>query len=271
MQVMKQFLFCLIWIPIAVIAQKKENSFDLLLNHNWRLVAATNLEEVNDTVFSRERKIKRWDLEKFSIYRLDNGQIGFMDGTGLVFPGKPDSISSNRFIAYIRYENGYPCVYEFSNVEVTKNRLSYTFRKWNYKGSDTTKERLLHFGFHAVCQLSKLQNERPTWSQIEKSRGNKISYVFTTDNGQPVAGKEVRIIIHLKGMNVLQSVYTNSKGEATGYYPDSYFEINDHITMGMEYGTLSSSAVLEKKYCPVVLKRVLTSEKDDGIQIGRQE
>lgn len=144
--------------------------------------------------------------------------------------------------------------------------MTYTFKRWTIIAD--TKKRLFHYGFYATCEPSKAPLPKPTLAELEKKRGNKISYVFTTDDAKPIANKQVKIIIPTGGVNMITDVYTDSAGKATGYYPDSYFASNNHITLFIEYGNLKSSAVLEKKYCPAVLKRVLTAKKDDDVKIG---
>jgi hypothetical protein len=265
---MKQYLFFILLLPLASIGQKSSNSLSIFLNNNWQIVRAMNIENPGDTVFDRTKSIKRWDLDKVSVYKLDNKTLAFMNSSGLIDRGTADSITADRFIVYVRYPGGYPCIYEYSNVKQTGNSLSYTFRKWNYYGSDPTKARLFHYGYTAVCQVSKAKPERSTWADTEKKLGNKIGFVFTTADGKPVANKEIKIITDVKGLHMIGSVYTNEKGEATGYFGDSYFAFNGHISMRMEYEGLHATAVLEKKYCPAVLKRVLTTGDDNGVKIG---
>ena len=266
---MKQLFFCILFLPLIAIGQKSANSLSVLLNNNWQLVTAINLEGINDTVFDKTKNIKRWDLNKVSVYKLDTKTLAFMNSNGLIDRGTADSITVDRFIAHVQYPGGYPCVYEYSNIKQTGNTLTYTFRKWNYYGSDPTKERLFHYGYKAICRISKAKPERPTWADTEKKLGTKIGFVFTTVDGKPIAKKEIKIVTDVKGLHMMGSVYTNEKGEATGYFGDSYFAFNGHISMRMEYNGLHSTAVVEKKHCPLVIKRALTTgDDDDGIKIG---
>jgi hypothetical protein len=270
---MKYLLLFLFILPELVfsqqksIAQNKPNSLATLLMFNWHIAHAVNIENPNDTAYNPAKKIKNWDLSKTSIYRLGNKQLGFT-GTGAVEIGVADSVTETRFIARITYANGQKCIYEYDNVVLLKHGgLSYTFRKWNFVNNDSAV-RILHYGYKAVCYKDKQPHHQPPLAEIIKKRGNKISYVFTDDDGKPMADKEVMITIPSNGMHYITSVYTNSAGEATSYYKDSDFSSTGHITLLIEYQGLKSSAVVERKNCPIVIKRVLTSKEDESPQIS---
>lgn len=259
---MRFIITILLLIPYFGLTQSKDKSLSALLDKDWLIMKSVNIESNSDTVYNRNTGIKKWNFDSTRIYRLENSQIALVDGEGNIELGVADSITSNRFIVYVTFTGGFKCLYEYSNINHSKDKLSYTFRKWNYKTG--SKERYLHYGYSTICETSKKKLPKPNIIQIEKSRkGNKISYEFTYDNGKPISDKEIKITVSLKGISIVTYVYTDSAGKATTYYPDYYFASNKHISISMQYGNLKSSAVLEQKYCPATLKRALTDKEDD--------
>jgi hypothetical protein len=265
---MKYIIVLLSFLPELVSGQQKTNtqnkpnSLATFLMFNWEVIHAVNIDNPEDTVYNRAKKIKKWSVGDDAIYRLGNKQLGFVGADDRVEIGIADSVTENRFIARITYANGQECVYEYDNVALVKGNLTYRFRKWNFVDNDS-RVRILQYGYNGFCYKTKEPHHRPTLAEIEKKRGNKISYVFSNDDGKPIANAEVTITVPQNSIHFITSVYTNKNGEANGYYRDSDFSSTGHITLLMEYQGLKSSAVVEKKYCPIVIKRVLTS-KDEG-------
>ncbi|HEX7846041.1 MAG TPA: hypothetical protein VF476_09605 [Chitinophagaceae bacterium] len=261
---MKHFLILLLLSPLWGKTQTKDNCFTIFLNKNWEVAKAVNILDSNDVVYAPADNIKTWDIGSNSIYRLSKDQIALVDGAGNVDLGTVDSISINRFVVHVTSPNGYRSIYEYYNIQFSKNTLIYSYRKWNY--TTNTNERHLHYGYSAICQLSKKTFPKPTLAQLEKKWGNKISFVFTAADGNPVANKEVKIIIPVNGQNMVTYVYTDARGFATNYYKDDLFDSNKHITMFIEYGNLSASAVVEKKHCPITLKRALKRDRKEDLE-----
>jgi hypothetical protein len=170
-----------------------------------------------------------------------------------------DSISPSRFVVNINYPNGSKSVYEYSEIKITKNIISFTFKGWDLYNNGHDK--VFQYGYYAICKPSKSPIVKPTLAEIEKKRGNRIDYEFTTDNGKPLKGKRVDINVVMKGYQIQSMIFTDSLGKATGYYPDYYFESNNSIIILIKQDNLKSSVLLEKKYCPTTIKRVLSANE----------
>jgi hypothetical protein len=260
-KLMKYILILSSLLPVWVMAQTQTNCFTKYMNKNWQIINAINILDSNEIVYNPAKKIKTWDLGGKTIYRLNKTQLGLMDGVGNVDLGIVDSISPDRFIINVTSSNGYKTVYEYKNIKLLKDTLTYDFYKWNF--TTNTTERHLHYGYSAICIPSKKVIPKPTLQDLEKKWGNKITFIFTTDDGKPIANKEIKIIIPVNGLNMISYVYTDIKGLATNYFKDNLFSSTNHLTLRIEYGNLKSSAVVEKKYCPITLRRTLKANQGD--------
>jgi hypothetical protein len=261
----------IIYFLIPHLGLAQVNKLNKVISHfltkDWSIVKSVNIKDSNDILYDRNSNIKKWNLDSTRVYSLSKKQIGLIDGDGDIEWGEIDSVSANRFIVNVAYTGGIKCVNEYSDIRFLNNRLSYVFRMW-YKSVYTNKRRL-HHGYSAICISSSKKLQKPNLTQIEKmKKGNKIKFEFTYEDGKPISNKEIKISIRLKDSWVATTIYTDSLGKVTSYFPDYYFATNEHITMGMQYENLKSSAVLEQKYCPATLKRVLTDKEDNTEKIG---
>jgi hypothetical protein len=266
---MKYCFFTFFFIPYLGIAQ--ENKLNKVISHfltkEWSIVKSVNIKDSNDILYDHKGNIKKWNLDSAKVYSLGKNQVGLIDGDGDIEWGEIDSVSANRFLVNVSYAGGIKCVNEYSDIRFSDKKLSYVFRVW-YK-SIYTNTRHLHHGYSANCVMSNKKLQKPNLAQVQKlKKGNKIKFEFTYEDGKPISNKEIKISIHLENSWVLTTVNTDILGKVTSYFPDSYFATNEHITMLMQYGNIKSSAVLELKYCPTTLKRILTDKEDDTDKIG---
>jgi hypothetical protein len=263
---MKSFLYLILIIPIYSSGQTTGKSLQLFIKQNWRVIKAVDVTDSSNIIYDEAAGVKKWDMNSYSIYPLDKKIYGFINSSGAVETGTPDSISSNRFLGRITYTGGMECLYEYSDINLKGNQLHFIYRKWNYNRDGS---RLFHFGYHLVCERSKKPLDYPDWARLEKRRGNKISFILTTDDGKPFSGQVVKVTIPLKGYSLLTELFTDKDGKVNGYYPDSYFINNNNITLFLECKGLKSSVMLEKKYCPAVLRRTMSANTEqEGVKIS---
>lgn len=260
------FIFLAFFLPLVTKAQPAGKSFQLFLKQNWRVIRAVDVTDSTQVVYDEAAGIKKWDMNSFSIYQLDKKTYGFINSNKAVETGVPDSVGPDSFLGRIRFADESEGLYEYKQIRLKGNQLHFTYVKWII-GRDGY--RLFHYGYHLVCERSKKTLEYPDLATLEKRRGNKINFILTTENGKPLAGQNVKVTIPLKGYSMLTELNTDKEGKATGYYPDSYFINNNNITLFLEWNGLRSSVVLEKKYCPAVLKRKLSvPESEDKIMVS---
>jgi hypothetical protein len=254
-------------LSLYVSGQQTGKSLQVFLKQNWRVIRATDVTDSSNVLYDEAAGIKQWNnISSYSIYPLDKKTFGFINSNGPVETGVPDSVGNDRFLGKITYIGGMECLFEYKNIIVKENQLTFTFLKWNYTRKG---ERLFHYGLQLVCERSKKPLAYPDWKTLEKSWGNKISFVFTTNDGKPLANELIKVSIPQKGYTSLGELYTDKEGKVTSYFPDSYFLYNNNISFFFECNGLKSSAILEKKYCPAILKRTMTvPEADDKIMVS---
>jgi hypothetical protein len=263
---MKSFFYLILFVPAIAAAQTTGKSLQVFIKQNWRVIRAVDVTDSSNIIYDEAAGVKKWDMNSFSIYPLDKKTYGFIHSSGAVETGSADSVNERRFLGRITYAGGMECLYEYNDIQVKGNQLQFTFRKWNYSRDGS---RFLHFGYHLVCERSKKPIDYPDWATLEKRRGNKISFILTTDDGKPFSGQVVKVSIPLKGYTMLTELYTDKEGKVIGYYPDSYFIFNNNITLFLECSGLRSSVMLEKKNCPAVLKRTMSMHSDgEGMKIS---
>lgn len=252
-------LICL--TPLFAKSQGNNSKTHPLVTQDWTIIKAVDITDTTHVVYDPPRKITSWDMSNVFIYSLGKGQVGLANSLGVDI-GVLDSITPGRFLVNISYPGGEKSVFEYSQVKITKNQITFAFRRWNMVNNG--KDRLFQYGYYATCKPGKRTDPKPTLAEIEKKRGNRIDFVFTTEDGKPLQDKKVEITAVVKGYQVLSALYTDSLGKATGYYPDYYFEINHTINLLIRQENLRSSVLLEKKYCPATVKRVLSASGETG-------
>lgn len=263
---MKSFLYLILFVPAITAAQTTGKSLQVFIKQNWRVIRAVDVTDSSNIIYDEKSGVKKWDMNSFSIYPLDKKTYGFIHSSGAVETGTPDSVTGNHFLGRITYSGGMECLYEYSDIAVKGTQLQFTFRKWNYSRDGS---RFLHFGYYLTCALSKKPLDYPDWTTLEKRRGNKISFILSTDEGKPFSGQVVKVTIPLKGYNILTELYTDKEGKVTGYYPDDYFTFTNNITLFLECSGLRSSVMLDKKNCPAIVRRTMTAHTDgEGVKIS---
>jgi hypothetical protein len=265
---MKQLIFLLSFLPSLANSQVKPSTFSRLLNKNWQAVSAVNISNKSDTVYNIERGVRTWNLDGLDLYQDPSGNVIFMAGSENPQLVRPDSVSFDRFILHARMPGGFPCIYEFCDIRYGQGKLSYTFRRWSFTKGDPTGTRRFDYGFKAFLQKSKAEKPRPSWLEAEKKFGSKIEFLLMNPDNSPLANKEVQITTISNGFHLTNSLYTDEKGKACGYFSDHQFEQNGHITILLKYQSFQSSAVVEKKHCPITVKRVLQVESNGDEKIA---
>lgn len=260
----KNLLYIICFFPLISKSQTKTKKLHPLVKKDWFIIKALDINDTTNVLYDLSKNTKKWDLKNTFIYALDKNQVGIMNILG-VDVGIIDSVSSNRFIVTINYPNGSKSFHEYSEIKITKSLITYTFRRWDLSSNGDSK--YLQYGYYATCKPSKKVIAKPTFKEIEKKRGNRINYEFTTDNGKPLKEKRIDINIVMKGYQIQSWLFTDSLGKATAYYPDYYFESNNSIIILIKQGNLKSSIMLEKKYCPATIKRALSDKEDMGNKI----
>lgn len=244
----KNLLFIICFFPLISKSQTKIKKLHPLVKQDWFIIKALDINDTANVLYDLSKNTKKWDLKNTFIYALDKSQVGIMNILG-VDVGIIDSIGLNRFIVTINYPNGFKSLHEYSEIKITKSLITYTFRRWDLSSNGDSK--YFQYGYYATCKPSKMVIAKPTFAEIEKKRGNRINYEFTTDNGKPLKEKRIDINIVMKGYQIQSWLFTDSLGNATAYYPDYYFESNNSIIILIKQGNLKSSVMLEKRYCPL--------------------